>query len=47
MAKKMKPGRPINPDRKKVNYVYLRDSQKKVILKKHKNLTEAILVAAL
>ena len=43
MAKEKKIGRPGVTDKKKVQYVYLRDSETKKILKKHKKLTDAIL----
>lgn len=42
-TKKKTPGRPKNPDKKNTELVYLRPSEKKKILKKHKTLTDAIL----
>lgn len=43
MAKKKTVGRPEVTDKKKVEYVYLRDSEKKKVLKKHRSLTVALL----
>ncbi len=45
-TKKKQPGRPKNPDKKITELVYLRPSEKKKILKKHRTLTEAILQEA-
>lgn len=42
-TKKKKVGRPSDPDKKYTEYVYLRPSEKKKILKKHKTLTDAML----
>lgn len=46
MAKKKTVGRPEVTDKKKVEYVYLRESEKRRILKKHKTLTIALLTTA-
>lgn len=46
MAKK-KPGRPEVTDKKKTEYVYLRPTEKKKILKKYKTLTIAVTEAVL
>ena len=42
-TKKKQTGRPKLADKKITEYVYLRPSQKKLILKKHETLTDAIL----
>lgn len=41
-TKKKKAGRPTDPDKKFTEYIYLRPSEKKKILKKHKTLTDAV-----
>lgn len=47
MAKPNKPGRPKVKDKVRVVSAYLTDSQKKAVLKKYENLTEAIKIEVL